>query len=72
MILLGVLENLGIEPEVERIGKYKSVGDQLTRRTMSEDHHEMLTSLLDNIYTHWLDKVSAARGASVFKDQLET
>ncbi|KAG2407823.1 hypothetical protein LR48_Vigan01g269800 [Vigna angularis] len=58
----GVLENLGIEPEVERIGKYKSVGDQLTRRTMSEDHHEMLTSLLDNIYTHWLDKVSAARG----------
>ncbi|KAL5183186.1 Serine protease SPPA, chloroplastic [Glycine soja] len=55
-------ENLGIEPEVERIGKYKSVGDQLTRKTMSEDHHEMLTALLDNIYTNWLDKVSSARG----------
>uniref|UniRef100_A0A0R0FJA9 Peptidase S49 domain-containing protein n=1 Tax=Glycine max TaxID=3847 RepID=A0A0R0FJA9_SOYBN len=60
--LRGVLENLGIEPEVERIGKYKSVGDQLTRKTMSEDHHEMLTALLDNIYTNWLDKVSSARG----------
>ncbi|KAK7388818.1 hypothetical protein VNO78_23645 [Psophocarpus tetragonolobus] len=60
--LRGVLENLGIEPEVERIGKYKSVGDQLTRKTMSEDHHEMLTTLLDNIYTNWLDKVSSARG----------
>ncbi|KAL2338251.1 hypothetical protein Fmac_012697 [Flemingia macrophylla] len=58
----GVLENIGIEPEFERIGKYKSVGDQLTRRTMSEDQHEMLTSLLDNIYTNWLDKVSSARG----------
>ncbi|XP_020226977.1 serine protease SPPA, chloroplastic [Cajanus cajan] len=58
----GVLENIGIEPQLERIGKYKSVGDQLTRRTMSEDHHEMLTSLLDNIYTNWLDKVSSARG----------
>ncbi|XP_028234119.1 serine protease SPPA, chloroplastic-like [Glycine soja] len=55
-------ENLGIEPEVERIGKYKSVGDQLTRKTMSEDHHEMFTALLDNIYTNWLDKVSSARG----------
>lgn len=63
LILLCVLENLGIEPEVERIGKYKSVGDQLTRKTMSEDHHEMLTALLDNIYTNWLDKVSSARGA---------
>ncbi|XP_027331185.1 serine protease SPPA, chloroplastic-like [Abrus precatorius] len=60
--LRGVLEKLGIEPQVERIGKYKSVGDQLTRRTMSEDHHEMLTALLDNIYTNWLDKVSSARG----------
>ncbi|KAK7265072.1 hypothetical protein RJT34_32688 [Clitoria ternatea] len=60
--LRGVLENLGIEPEVERIGKYKSMGDQLTRRTMSEEHHEMLTALLDNIYTNWLDKVSSARG----------
>ncbi|KAK7330245.1 hypothetical protein VNO77_24433 [Canavalia gladiata] len=60
--LRGVLEKLGIEPQVERIGKYKSVGDQLTRRTMSEDHNEMLTALLDNIYTNWLDKVSSARG----------
>ncbi|XP_054805244.1 serine protease SPPA, chloroplastic-like isoform X6 [Prosopis cineraria] len=35
--LRGVLDNIGIEPQVERIGKYKSAGDQLTRRTMSEE-----------------------------------
>ncbi|KAJ1388534.1 Peptidase S49 [Sesbania bispinosa] len=60
--LRGVLDNIGIEPQVERVGKYKSAGDQLTRRTMSDDNREMLTALLDNIYTNWLDTVSSAIG----------
>ncbi|XP_058768439.1 serine protease SPPA, chloroplastic-like [Vicia villosa] len=60
--LRGVLDNIGIEPQVERIGKYKSAGDQLARRTMSDENCEMLTALLDNIYTNWLDKVSSAKG----------
>ncbi|KAF7806300.1 serine protease SPPA, chloroplastic-like [Senna tora] len=60
--LRGVLDNIGIEPQVERIGKYKSAGDQLARRTMSEENCEMLTTLLDNIYTNWLDKVSSVKG----------
>ncbi|KAI8528747.1 hypothetical protein RHMOL_Rhmol12G0171300 [Rhododendron molle] len=58
----GVLENVGVEPQVERIGKYKSAGDQLIRKNMSEENCEMLTSLLDNIYGNWLDKVSHATG----------
>ncbi|XP_038688077.1 serine protease SPPA, chloroplastic [Tripterygium wilfordii] len=58
----GVFEKVGIEPQVQRIGKYKSAGDQLTRKTMSEENCEMLTALLDNIYGNWLDKVSSARG----------
>ncbi|XP_027344924.1 serine protease SPPA, chloroplastic-like isoform X1 [Abrus precatorius] len=60
--LRGILDNIGIEPQVERIGKYKSAGDQLARRTMSEENCEMLTALLDNIYENWLDKVSYAKG----------
>lgn len=51
---------------MERIGKYKSAGDQLARRTMSEENCEMLTALLDNIYTNWLDKVSSAKGTFEF------
>jgi protease-4 len=66
LILSGVLDNLGIEPQVEKFGKYKSAGEQLTRKTMSEDNREMLTTLLDNIYSNWLDKVSSARGAFAF------
>ncbi|XP_047163213.1 serine protease SPPA, chloroplastic-like isoform X1 [Vigna umbellata] len=67
--LRGILDNIGIEPQVERIGKYKSAGDQLARRTMSEENCEMLTALLDNIYTNWLDKVSSAKGKS--KEDIE-
>ncbi|CBI15369.3 unnamed protein product, partial [Vitis vinifera] len=58
----GVFEKVGIEPQVQRIGKYKSAGDQLTRKTMSEENCEMLTALLDNIYGNWLDKISSAKG----------
>ncbi|XP_062116812.1 serine protease SPPA, chloroplastic isoform X2 [Humulus lupulus] len=58
----GVLDKVGIEPQVERIGKYKSAGDQLIRKTMSKENCEMLTALLDNIYGAWVDKVSSAKG----------
>lgn len=51
---------------MERIGKYKSSGDQLTRKTMSKENCEMLTALLDNIYGHWLDEVSSSKGAFPF------
>lgn len=51
---------------MERIGKYKSAGDQLARKTMSEENCEMLTALLDNIYGNWLDIISSTRGALNF------
>ncbi|KAK9669058.1 hypothetical protein RND81_13G106300 [Saponaria officinalis] len=65
----GVFEKVGIEPQVERIGKYKSAGDQLTRKSISEENREMLTRLLDNIYGNWLEKISAVKGKS--KDDVE-
>ncbi|CAK7323177.1 unnamed protein product [Dovyalis caffra] len=61
----GVFENVGIQPEVQRIGKYKSAGDQLTRKSMSEENCEMLTAILDNIYGNWLDKVSSTKGKKI-------
>ncbi|MED6155868.1 hypothetical protein PIB30_009341 [Stylosanthes scabra] len=57
----GILDNLGIEPHLVRIGKYKS-GDNLSHRSMTEESSEVLNQLLDNIYTNWLDKVSSAKG----------
>ncbi|KAI4303748.1 hypothetical protein MLD38_039344 [Melastoma candidum] len=60
--LRGTFEKLGIEPQVERIGKYKSAGDQLARKTMSEENCEMLTAILDTIYGTWIDEVSTTKG----------
>ncbi|KAL2462086.1 Serine protease SPPA [Abeliophyllum distichum] len=58
----GVLEKVGVEPQIQRIGKYKSAGDQLARKNISDENREMLTALLDNIYGNWLDKISLAKG----------
>jgi protease-4 len=57
-----VLEKVGVQPEVQRIGRYKSAGDQLARRSMSNEVREMLAALLDNIYGNWLDTVSSKHG----------
>lgn len=37
----GVLEKAGVEPQIQRIGKYKSAGDQLGRKDMSEAQREV-------------------------------
>ncbi|KAL8134907.1 hypothetical protein AgCh_009787 [Apium graveolens] len=58
----GVLEKVGIEPQIQRIGKYKSAGDQFTRKDMSEENREMLTALLDNIYEQWMENISRMKG----------
>ncbi|XP_060204887.1 serine protease SPPA, chloroplastic isoform X2 [Lycium barbarum] len=58
----GVFEKVGIEPQVQRIGKYKSAGDQLMRKSISDENREMITALLDNIYGNWLEKVALTKG----------
>lgn len=47
--LRGTLDKLGVEPQVKRIGEYKSAGDQLLREDMSEAQREQLTALLEDI-----------------------
>lgn len=54
-----------MQPQVQRIGKYKSAGDQLSRKDMSEANREMLTALLDDIYANFLEEVSRAKGADL-------
>lgn len=59
----GTLEKIGVEPYIQRIGKYKSAGDLFSRKNMSNEVSEMLNSLLDDIYGNWLDTISSAQGA---------
>ncbi len=58
----GVLDKVGVEPQVKRIGKYKSAGDQLLRSDMSEPQREQLSALVDGIYDEFVTEVAKARG----------
>uniref|UniRef100_A0A1D1Z4I2 Protease 4 n=1 Tax=Anthurium amnicola TaxID=1678845 RepID=A0A1D1Z4I2_9ARAE len=60
--LRGIFDKVGVEPQIERIGRYKSAGDQLACKSMSKENCEMLTTLLDNIHGNWLDIISSAQG----------
>ena len=57
-----MLEKAGVQPQIQRIGKFKSAGDQLSRKDMSEANREMLSALLDDFYGFWTAAVAEARG----------
>lgn len=59
--LRGVLDKIGIQPQVKRIGNYKSAGDQILRTSMSEFQEEQLSDILDDIYEEFLTTVASAR-----------
>eukprot|EP00899_Mesostigma_viride_P014295 jgi/Mesvir1/22867/Mv25883-RA.1 len=60
----GVLEKLGVQPQVKRIGKYKSAGDQLSRKAMSEANREMLAAILGDVFAGFVDKAATLSGKS--------
>jgi protease IV len=63
----GVFDKLGIEPQVQRIGKYKSFGDTFNRTQISDAQREVVSSLLMESSDFWVDSVAEMVG----KDPLE-
>ena len=63
--MAGVFEKAGIQPQVKRLGKYKSAGDQLSRKDMAEPQKEQLTALLDDIYGTFKDSVAQSVGKTI-------
>jgi hypothetical protein len=49
---------IGIEPQVQRHGKYKSYGDMFNRTDMSEPQREVMTSLLLQSSAFWVSTMS--------------
>ncbi|CAN8062082.1 unnamed protein product [Agarophyton chilense] len=58
----GVLEKIGIQPQVERIGKYKSAGDSIARKDMSSAQREVINALLGDVSDTWMKSVCEATG----------
>jgi len=64
-----MFEKLGVEPQVEAIGVYKSAADMFRRTNMSDPDREATRAILDGVYGRFLDAVTEARG--VERERLE-
>lgn len=56
-----MLDKLDIEPEVVRIGEFKSAGEPYTRKDMSPEFKKELDELLDDVYGQIISTISTRR-----------
>jgi protease IV len=68
MFYKGAFEKLDIEPEIIRHGKFKSAVEPYINDKMSPENREQLTALINSLWGHLLDGISAQRKIS--KDEL--
>ncbi|MFS8615849.1 MAG: signal peptide peptidase SppA [Solitalea sp.] len=64
----GLLDKLDIEPQVIRVGTYKSAVEPFTEEQMTDASREQLNAWLQDLYGHFLDRLEASRG--IPKDSL--
>lgn len=60
----GLLSMLGIEPELQSIGRYKSAAEIFTRQDMSEANREALNAILDDYQERLTERVARRTGKS--------
>lgn len=59
------LEKLGVEPQVFRVGDFKSAIEPLTRTDMSDSSRLQTQQYLNSLYNVFLEEISASRSLSV-------
>jgi protease-4 len=64
MYLRGLLDKIGVLPEIVHIGDYKSAGETLTRTGPSPEAREQTDRLLDDVYDQMIRAVAEARNMS--------
>ncbi|CAN5600523.1 signal peptide peptidase SppA [soil metagenome] len=57
----GTLDKLEIEPEIFRVGEFKSAVEIFTREDMSPENREQVSSYINSIYNEYLKNVSETR-----------
>jgi hypothetical protein len=60
--LRGLLDHLGVKPEVVRIGSHKAAAEHLTREGMSPEEREQLGALIDDLFEELIARIAAGRG----------
>ncbi|MBV8810418.1 MAG: signal peptide peptidase SppA [Acidobacteriaceae bacterium] len=61
MYFKGTLDKLGIQVQVDHIGRYKDAGDIFTKTGMSPETREVLNQVLDQLYGDFCSTVGQAR-----------
>lgn len=64
MYFKGTMEKLGIEAQIERIGKFKSAAEPFERKEMSEEDSLQFTKYLGDVYYPVIETIAKARGIS--------
>jgi protease IV len=59
------LDKLGVEPQIFRVGEYKSAAEPFIREDLSEENKEQISEYLNSIYDYYLNMVSESRGIDV-------
>ncbi len=65
--LKGMFDKLEIQPEIFRVGDFKSAVEPFLRKDMSEENKEQMESILNSIYDHMLERVAASRSIPLEK-----
>lgn len=63
----GTLEKLEIEPEIFRVGEFKSAVEPFLRKDMSPENRLQITSFLNSVHDVFLADIAASRNISVEK-----
>jgi len=66
--LKGMLDKLGVEPEVIRHGKYKSATEIFEEKKMSPENREQINAYLSSIWNYLIEQIAISRHIS--KDSL--
>jgi protease IV len=62
--LKGTLDKLGVQIEIEHVGKYKDAGDMFTRKSASPETLQVMNSVLDDLYGQIVGRFATARKKS--------
>jgi protease-4 len=65
--LKGLLDRLGVQPDVVRIGDFKNAAETFTRSSMSESQREQLEEMLDDRFAVLVEGLSEGRGLAPAK-----
>jgi len=61
MYFKNTLEKVGVQVEVDHMGKYKDAGDTFTRTGMTPETKEVLNQVLDQIYNDFCNSIGQSR-----------